>query len=245
MVGFALATGHNGRMKTMALERAPEHTVYIVDDDGAFRSALERLLRSAGLTAVSFESASAFLKAAPELIGGCVLLDVRMPGMGGLELQTQLKSVGFKLPTIVMTLKGDMETAVRAMKGGAVDFIEKPFNDEGLLGAIEAALAIAPGPTREREGMEAAKRVARLSPRERQVLDGLVAGRLTKQIAYDLGISARTVEAHRARMLVRLGIHSPAEAVRLAVMAELAHAYLETRAAHRRPSGGVSRGVPK
>jgi two-component system response regulator FixJ len=165
--------------------------------------------------------------------------------MGGLELQTQLKFLGFKLPIIVMTLKGDMETAIRAMKGGAVDFIEKPFNDEGLLGAIDAALAMAPGPTREREGMEAAKRVARLSPRERQVLDGLVAGRLTKQIAYDLGISARTVEAHRARMLVRLGTRSPAEAVRLAVMAELAHAYLETRAAHRRPPGVVSRGLPK
>ena len=229
----------------MALERAPERTVYIVDDDGSFRSSVERLLRSARLIAVSFESASAFLKAVPDLTGGCVLLDVRMPGMGGLELQTQLKSVGFKLPIIVMTLKGDMETAVRAMKGGAVDFIEKPFSDEGILGAIDAALAIAPGPTREREGMEAAKRVARVSPRERQVLDGLVAGRLTKQIAYDLGISARTVEAHRARMLVRLGTRSPAEAVRLAVMAELAHAHLETRAAHRRPSGGVSRGLPK
>ena len=229
----------------MALEPAPERTVYIVDDDGSFRSSVERMLRSAGLTAVSFESASAFLKAVPDLTGGCVLLDVRMPGMGGLELQTQLKSVGFKLPIIVMTLKGDMETAVRAMKGGAVDFIEKPFSDEGILGAIDAALAIAPGPTREREGMEAAKRVARLSPRERQVLDGLVAGRLTKQIAYDLGISARTVEVHRARMLVRLGTRSPAEAVRLAVMAELAHAHLETRAAHRRPSGGVSRGLPK
>src|SRR5258705_3226635 len=167
----------------MDLERTPERTVYIVDDDGAFRSSVERLLRSAGLTAVSFESASAFLKVAPELIGGCVLLDVRMPGMGGLELQTQLKSLGFKLPIIVMTLKDDLGTAVRAMKGGAVDFIEKPFNDEGLLGAINAALAAASSPTRERESLDAAQRIAVLSPRERQVLDALVAGRTTKQIA--------------------------------------------------------------
>src|ERR1700694_2003429 len=164
----------------MALERAPERPVYIVDDDAAFRSSVERLLRSAGLTGVSFESGSAFLKAAPDLMGGCVILDVRMPGMDGLELQKQLNSLGFKLPILLLTLKGDMETAVRAMKGGAVDFIEKPFNDEGLLGAINAALARDPGPTRDRGSMEAAKRVAKLSPRERQGLDGLVAGGLTR-----------------------------------------------------------------
>jgi two-component system response regulator FixJ len=206
----------------MALERTPQRPVYIVDDDGAFRGAVERLLRSVGLTAVLFESASAFLKAAPALVDGCVLLDVRMPGMGGLELQQQLKSLGFKLPIIVMTLKGDMETAVRAMKGGAVDFIEKPFNDEGLLVAINAALALPLGPARDSESMAAAQRVAGLSPREREVLDALVAGRSTKQMAYDLGISARTVEVHRARMLARLKTHSLAEAIRLAVMAALA-----------------------
>jgi two-component system response regulator FixJ len=206
----------------MALERTPQRPVYIVDDDGAFRGAVERLLRSVGLTAVLFESASAFLKAAPALVDGCVLLDVRMPGMGGLELQHQLKSLGFKLPIIVMTLKGDMETAVRAMKGGAVDFIEKPFNDEGLLVAINAALALPLGPARDSESMAAAQRVAGLSPREREVLDALVAGRSTKQMAYDLGISARTVEVHRARMLARLKTHSLAEAIRLAVMAALA-----------------------
>ena len=142
----------------MALERTPQRPVYIVDDDGAFRRSVERLLRSAGLPAVLFESASAFLKAAPALVDGCVLLDVRMPGMGGLELQQQLKSLGFKLPIIVMTLKGDMETAVRAMKGGAVDFIEKPFNDEGLLVAINAALALPLGPARDSESMPALRR---------------------------------------------------------------------------------------
>jgi two-component system, LuxR family, response regulator FixJ len=206
----------------MALERAPERPVYIVDDDGAFRRSVERLLRAVGLTGVSFESAAAFLKAAPGLIDGCVLLDVRMPGMDGLKLQRELKSLGFKLPVIVMTLKGDMQTAVRAMKGGAVDFIEKPFNDEGLLGAIHAALASTLRPTRDSESMDAAQRLARLSPRERQVLDALVTGRTTKQIAYDFGISARTVEVHRARMLARLKTHSLAEAIRLAVMAALA-----------------------
>jgi two-component system response regulator FixJ len=228
----------------MAPERAAERPVYIVDDDAAFRSSVERLLRSVGLTSVSFGSGRSFLEAARDIVDGCVLLDVRMPGMGGLELQEKLKALGFKLPIIVMTLKGDMETAVRAMKGGAVDFIEKPFNDEGLLGAIQAALALAPDPTHDRESKEAAKRLARLSPRERQVLDMLVAGRLTKQIAYDLGISARTVEVHRARMLARLGTRSPAEAIRLAVMAQLAPAYLQVPDDHR-PGAAVSRGLPK
>jgi two-component system response regulator FixJ len=217
----------------MALESVPQRPVYIVDDDGAFRRSVERMLRSVGLTAVSFESGPAFLKAAPDLVDGCVLLDVRMPGMGGLELQKELKSLGFKLPIIVMTLKGDMETAVRAMKGGAVDFIEKPFNDEGLLVAINAALTLTPAPTPNSESMEAAQRIAGLSQRERQVLDALVAGRSTKQMAYDLGISARTVEVHRARMLARLGTHSLAEAIRLAVLAKLAPAHPEANAVHR------------
>ena len=229
----------------MALERTPQRPVYIVDDDGAFRRSVERLLRSAGLPAVLFESASAFLKAAPALVDGCVLLDVRMPGMGGLELQQQLKSLGFKLPIIMMTLKGDMETAVRAMKGGAVDFIEKPFNDEGLLVAINAALALPLGPARDSESMAAAQRVAGLSPRERQVLDALVAGRSTKQMAYDLGISARTVEVHRARMLARLGTHSLAEAIRLAVLAGLPPADLEANAADRQRLSGALRRLPE
>jgi two-component system response regulator FixJ len=164
--------------------------------------------------------------------------------MGGLELQKRLKLIGFRLPIIVMTLKGDMETAVRAMKGGAVDFIEKPFDDEKLLDAINEAMAMETAPVHDRESMEAAKRIARLSPRERQVLDKLVAGRLTKQIAYDLGISARTVEVHRARMFARLGTRTPAEAVRLAVLAQLAPAHVGSPATDR-PYGVVSRALPK
>lgn len=229
----------------MPPERTAGRTVYIVDDDARFCVAVGRLLRSAGFTAVSFESPFAFLKAAPDLTDGCVLLDVRMPGMGGFELQMRLRSLGFILPVIVMTLKGDIETAVRAMKGGAIDFIEKPFNDEVLLGAINGALALAIGASRDRECMDAAERVAGLSVRERQVLDALVAGRLNKQIAYELGISPRTVEAHRARMLERLGTHSLGQAIRLAVLATLAPADLDTRANYRRPPGGGAHGAPE
>jgi two-component system response regulator FixJ len=156
-----------------------------------------------------------------------------------------LNSLGFKLPIIVMTLKGDMETAVRAMKGGAVDFIEKPFNDEGLLVAINAALALPLGPARDSESMAAARRLAGLSPRERQVLDALVAGRSTKQMAYDLGISARRSRVHRARMLARLRTHSLAEAIRLAVLAGLPPADLEANTADRQRRSGASRGLPE
>jgi two-component system, LuxR family, response regulator FixJ len=146
---------------------------------------------------------------------------------------------------IAMTAWGDVETAVQAMKSGAVDFIEKPFNDEALLDAINAALALERGPIREREGVVAARLIAKLSPRERQVLDGLVAGRSTKQMAHDLGISARTVEVHRARMLARLGTHSLAEAIRLAVLAGLSPTDFENNPADRQRRSGASRGLPE
>jgi two-component system response regulator FixJ len=168
-----------------------------------------------------------------------------MPEMDGLELQERLNSLGFNMPVIAMTAWGDVETAVQAMKSGAVDFIEKPFNDQALLDAINAALALDGGPTRDRERVVAAKLMAKLSPRERQVLDRLVAGRPTKQIAYDLGISARTVEVHRARMLARLGTHSLAEAIRLAVLAGLPPADLKANAADRQRLSGASRGLPE
>ena len=221
----------------MTSEHPPARNVYIVDDDAALLGSLERLLRSVGLTAVSYETAFAFLDVAPDLFDGCVLLDVRMPGMDGLELQQQLNSLGFNMPVIVMTAKGNVETAVQAMKAGADDFIEKPFTDDLILGAVNAALTRARRPTPHLEEMDAAGRIARLSPRERQVLDALVAGRQNKQIAYDLNISVRTVDVHRARMMERLGTRSFAEAVRLAVTAALAPADVEARAAHRRPRG--------
>ena len=225
----------------------PKTTVLIADDSAFMRSLLIRMVESDEELSVIATAANGLeaLTKINSLRPDVVTLDIDMPGMGGLELQQQLKSLGFKLPIIVMTLKGDMETAVRAMKGGAVDFIEKPFNDEGLLVAINAALALPLGPARDSESMAAAQRVAGLSPRERQVLDALVAGRSTKQMAYDLGISARTVEVHRARMLARLGTHSLAEAIRLAVLAGLPPADLEANVADRQRRSGASRGLPE
>jgi two-component system, LuxR family, response regulator FixJ len=199
-----------------------ERTVHVVDDDAAVRRSLERLLDAAGFRAVSYETPMAFLASAPGLSSGCVLLDVRMPGMDGLTLQARLAKLDNHLPVVVMTGQGDVQTAVRAMKAGAVDFIEKPYDDEVLVKAIELALSLPRQSDRNREAAEAAQRVAALSPRERQVLDALVAGRPNKVIAYDLGISARTVEVHRARMMERLGVRQLAEAIRLAVMARLA-----------------------
>ena len=199
-----------------------ERTVHVVDNDADVLRSLERLLLSAGFTPVLYKSAFAVMDAPSRLATGCLLLDIQMPGMDGLELQARLNDRGILLPVIAMTGQGDVPTAVRAMKAGAVDFIEKPFDDERLLAAIESALAGAVRTERDREAAEAAQRVAALSRRERQVLEGLVAGRPNKVIAYDLGISVRTVEVHRARMLERLGTRHTAEAIRLGVMATLA-----------------------
>jgi two-component system response regulator FixJ len=199
-----------------------KRVVHIVDDDAAIRRSLERLLASAGFTPVSYETPVAFLAAASGRLTGCILLDHWMPGMNGLEVQTRLCQMGVLLPIIVMTAGGDVQTAVRAMKAGAIDFIEKPFDDEVLLSAIEASLAPAGQGDRADKSLDAARRLGALSPRERQVLDALLAGRPNKVIAYDLGLSVRTVEVHRARMMERLGARQLSEAIRLAVMAKLA-----------------------
>ena len=201
---------------------ATKRIIHVVDDDPAVLRSLGQLLYSADFECVGYESAVAFLEAAPGISAGCVLLDVKMPEIDGLAVQGQLSRLGFDRPVIVITGHGDTSIAVAAMKGGAVDFIEKPFDDKHLFASIEAALANArPGRT-DRESAEAADRIATLSPRERQVLDALVAGCPSKVIAHDLGISIRTVEVHRARMLVRLGTRRFAEAIRLAVLADLA-----------------------
>jgi FixJ family two-component response regulator len=199
-----------------------DRTIHIVDDDADVRRSLERLLDAAGFDAVSYATADAFVDAAPGLSTGCLLLDLRMPGMGGLELQTRLNEIGWRLPVIVMTAQGDVSTAVQAMKAGAVDFIEKPYDDDVLIAAIEAALAKAEKPDLSVDVADASRRIAALSRRERQVLDELMAGRPNKVIAFDLGISVRTVEVHRARMMERLGTRQLAEAIRLAVLATLA-----------------------
>jgi len=196
--------------------------VHVVDDDAAVRRALVRLLRSEGLEAVAYESALGVLNAAPSLSSGCILLDLQMPGMDGLELLARLGELGIELPVIVVTGHGDVPTAVRAMKAGAVDFIEKPIDEAQLFAAIDAALAEKKFAVRDRAVAGATERMALLSPRERQVLEAIAFGRPSKLIAYDLGISVRTVEVHRAHMLDRLGVRNMAEAIRIAVMATLA-----------------------
>lgn len=200
-----------------------ERTIHVVDDDAAVRRSLELLLGSMGFITISYAAPDSFLLAAPGLTDGCVLLDVKMPGIGGLEVQARLKTIGFALPIIVITGQGDIQTAVRSMKAGAFDFLEKPYEDEALLRAIEAALATTPH-GHDQQTLDAVQRIAQLSPREREVLEALVAGASNKIIAFDLGLSVRTVEVHRARMMDRLGTHQLAEAIRLAVLATLASA---------------------
>src|ERR1700736_556436 len=198
-----------------------ERTVYILDDDVAVLRSLERLLSSASFEPIAFDNPDAFLAAAKTFKTGCVLLDVRLPGMSGLDVQTQLLKMRTDLAVIVVTGQGDIQTAVRAMKAGATDFLEKPYSDHALLGSIEVAFARENQHHRDHDIADAIRRIATLSPREREVLDGLLAGRPNKLIAYDLGISVRTVEVHRARMMERLRMRQFAEVIRLGVMARL------------------------
>jgi two-component system response regulator FixJ len=200
---------------------AAKRTVYVLDDDDAVLRSLERLLSSVNLEPITFDRPDAFLAAAKTFKTGCVLLDVRLPGMSGLEVQAQLHKMRNDLSVIVMTGQGDIHTAVRAMKAGAADFLEKPYSDHALLKAIEAAFAKENRVDRNSEVEDAVRRLAILSPREREVLNGLLAGQPNKLIAYQLGISVRTVEVHRARMMERLGLRQLAKAIRLGVMAKL------------------------
>ena len=170
---------------------------------------------------VLYETPSALLDSVDRLADGCVLLDVRMPSMNGLQLQEQLNAIGSRAPVIFITGQGNIPMAVRAMKCGAVDFIEKPFDDDRLLSSINSALALASRRSRHQATIEATQRIATLSRRERQVLDAIMTGSTNKVIARDFGLSVRTIEVHRVRMLERLGTHSLAEAIRLAVVATL------------------------
>jgi two-component system response regulator FixJ len=199
-----------------------QRVVHIVDDDAAVRRALVRLLKSMRFTAIAYETPHQVLDAAANLSSGCILLDVQMPRMGGLELLARLNELGIGLPVIVVTGHGDVPTAVRAMKAGAVDFIEKPIDEAQLFAAIDAALAEEKSAARDHEAARATGQMALLSPRERQVLEAIAVGRPNKLIAYDLGISVRTVEVHRAHLMDRLGVRNIAEAIRIAVMAALA-----------------------
>ena len=198
---------------------ASSDIVHVIDDDADVRQSLAFLLTTTGFTVRVHESADAFLKVLAEVQEGCIVTDVRMPGIDGIELQRRLTAANVRLPVIVMTGHGDIGLAVEAMKAGAVDFIEKPFDDEVLIGAIKAALVRRAG-DRERNARAAAvrERVKLLSERERQVMDGLVAGKPNKIIAYDLGISARTVEIYRANVMAKMQADSLSVLVRMVLL---------------------------
>lgn len=196
--------------------------VYIVDDDDAIRRSLAFLLRANGLRSRAFESAEAFLGEARDLATGCVITDVRMPGMDGVELVRRIADDRLPLSCIVITGHGDISLAVEAMKAGAVDFIEKPFKDEALLAAVAKALANEDrGPQDDKARLAYQAALAGLSKREREVLEQVVIGKTSKVIAYDLGISPRTVEVYRAAMMMKTGAKSLSELVRMALLAGL------------------------
>jgi two-component system response regulator FixJ len=195
--------------------------VHIIDDDEVVRESIEFLFRSAQLEVRVYESASAFLSKASEA-GGCIVTDVRMPEVSGIDLLRRLKELKSTLPVIVMTGHGDVPLAVEAMKAGAVDFIEKPFDDDVMLAAVRAALTRGEMTgKRDAERAEIEERLKRLSARERDVLQGLVGGHPNKIIAFNLGISPRTVEIYRANVMSKMQAPSLSDLVRMALIAEI------------------------
>ena len=196
--------------------------VHIIDDDAAMRDSLAFLLDVNGFKPLSYDSANVFLSEIAGDTSGCVVSDIRMPGMNGIELVRKLKSEGSACPVILITGHGDVALAVEAMKAGAADFIEKPFDDAVLLGAIRSALDVRPSAQGDSAAKkEAEARLAELSPRERDVLQGLVAGKINKVIAHDLSISPRTVEVYRANLMAKTGARSMSELMRIALAAGL------------------------
>ena len=200
---------------------ATDAVIHLIDDDDGARRSLSFSLTTAGLAVRAYASAVAFLEALPGLQPGCVVSDIRMPGIDGLALQRRLNALQVNLPVIIMTGHGDVRLAVEAMKAGAVDFIEKPFDDDVLLAAIGIALDRYDKTGRHAtDVMQARAKLACLSAREREILQGLLAGQSNKAIAYDLKISARTVEVHRANVMTKTGAGSLSELVRMALVAE-------------------------
>ena len=195
--------------------------IHLVDDDAAVRRSVGFMLKTSGHHVQSYESGVELLKDSARLHDGCILLDIRMPGMDGLEVQQALQEKGVTLPVIIMTGHGDVGLAVRAMKAGAVDFIEKPFQKDALLSAIEEALRrLSRKEATSDRKKDAEVRLQALTPRERDVLNGLATGLPNKTIAYDLGISPRTVEIHRANLMTKLEVRSLSEALRIAFAAQ-------------------------
>lgn len=197
----------------------PEAVVHVIDDDAAMLDSLIFLLESAGFAARAYASATLFLADQSHGLGGCIVTDVRMPGLNGMELTRHLRGLGIQAPIVMITGHGDVPLAVEAMKAGVTDFLEKPFEDEALLRAIRAALA---EPSAEADVALAAPfydLIAHLSPRETEVLRGVVDGKANKVIAFELGISPRTVEVYRANVMSKTGAASLPELVRMALRA--------------------------
>lgn len=200
----------------MSKESDRKQSVYIVDDDQAIRHAMELLMRSVGLDYEIFHSADEFLAGHTNDRAGCLVLDIRMPGLGGLELQEKLNEMGSTLPIIFITGHGDVPMAVEAMQKGAVDFIQKPFRDQELLDRITEALKTDQERRSARdEQAEVSGRIDKLTKREREVMDLVVTGKPNKVIAYELGVSQRTVEIHRARVMEKMEARSLADLVRM------------------------------
>jgi two-component system, LuxR family, response regulator FixJ len=192
--------------------------VHVIDDDDAARDSLAFLLKTDNFSVHAYESARAFLDALPVREAACVITDVRMPEMTGLELLRQLKTRGNSWPVIVMTGQADVPVAVEAIKSGAVDFIEKPYDADVLLGAVRTAIGGQAGDASNAQRMETQRRLAALSPQERQVVEALVEGRANKTIAYDLGLNAHTIEVHRASVMTKMQATSLSHLVRMVLL---------------------------
>lgn len=206
----------------MATSSANDPIVYVIDDDEGARHSLEFLLDVAEIRVRSFVSADAFLQSSPPLTGACVVTDVRMPGTSGVELTAKLKQRDAAVPVIVITGHADVPLAIQAMKAGAADFIEKPFDDETILSSIRKSLAEKTGDDQlQAERNEAIERIELLSAREREVVDGLVAGKANKVIAFDLEISPRTVEVYRANAMMKMQAKSLSDLVRMMTIAKI------------------------
>ena len=198
---------------------ATEPIVHVVDDDPAVRDSLAFLLDTAGFVSRLYESALALLEEADGLAPGCIITDVRMPEMNGLEMVRRLSDLGVRHPVIVMTGHADVPLAIEAVRAGVKDFIEKPFDDEALLASVRSALSQGfEAAQQDEQAQDIRNRLDSLSAREQQVLDGLVAGQANKVIAYDLGISPRTVEVYRANVMTKMEARSLSELVRMSIL---------------------------
>ncbi|MFO1135562.1 MAG: response regulator FixJ [Rhodoblastus sp.] len=200
---------------------SPEQVVHLIDDDDAVRESLEFLFRTASIAVRAYNSPLLFMERLPDAEPGCVVTDVRMPEMTGIELLQRLRDIDSALPVIVMTGHGDIPLAVETMKLGAFDFLEKPFADETILSAVRSAFGSQAGAAGEAgELADIFARLAELSPRERQVLDGVVAGQPNKIVAFNLGISPRTVEIYRANVMTKMRAGNLSDLVRMTLIAE-------------------------